>query len=578
MIVKRGTLLASCFLSLSAMEAQSQSLFGDGRCAIVAASRSSLPEARDWITRSGFESQARVYRSKNGWFAITVDVVPEVVAPKVIQDRVRAGQIPSDTYCSDGSQYVRKVDWRQAPQVLSTDLRGDFDARPLTVGEKRFLQAGLALGGYYSGLLDGVWGQGSQSSLETYTRQEFGREPKNSDAALVGVGFLLGIDEDGWKQEIMEGLAIGVLLPVNKMRITNSEGAYKNWEHSEKDLILMANDLDGDRVMELHGYIEDHAPNSNEIYRVRDDDRWVTSVRTSGFTYYGRSDLIEGTWSTIFVTGDADSQNHLNLIVSSISRQRFENFIPDENGVLMQNMISLMDELSAAPDVTEVPGEVGVSREPQRNSEAPEESQGGATGTGFVINDEGVLLTNAHVVEDCSSISVNGHEASLTASSNTFDLAAVSVRGTLLGEPLRFASGSVGLNADITIAGYPLHGLLGGLNVSRGSISSLKGLHGDETNLQISAPVQPGNSGGPAVDRFGNVVGVVVSKLDAVEIADLTGDIAQNVNFAVRGDLAKVFLSSNNIKFFEANAGPSLGGEELAQRLQASTHLIECFN
>ncbi len=105
----------------------------------------------------------------------------------------------------------------------------------------------------------------------------------------------------------------------------------------------------------------------------------------------------------------------------------------------------------------------------------------------------------------------------------------------------------------------------------------MKGLGGDETSVQISAPVQPGNSGGPVVDKSGNVVGVVVSKLDAVLLADATGDIAQNVNFAIRGSMAKIFLQTNGIFFEERDSVEEIGPEDAATTLQAATRLIQCI-
>ncbi|WP_272009566.1 trypsin-like peptidase domain-containing protein [Roseovarius sp. ZX-A-9] len=69
------------------------------------------------------------------------------------------------------------------------------------------------------------------------------------------------------------------------------------------------------------------------------------------------------------------------------------------------------------------------------------------------------------------------------------------------------------LNSDVLVAGYPLSSVLDGLNVTRGVVSSLKGIRGDAFNMQISAAVQAGNSGGPLIDSAGLVVGVVVAKL-----------------------------------------------------------------
>jgi S1-C subfamily serine protease len=97
------------------------------------------------------------------------------------------------------------------------------------------------------------------------------------------------------------------------------------------------------------------------------------------------------------------------------------------------------------------------------------------------------------------------------------------------------AKGSVRSGNDIIALGFPLHGLLGSqLKVSTGIVSATVGLLDDISQLQISAPIQPGNSGGPLLDEYGNVAGVVVAKLRALAVAKATGDIPQNVNFAVK--------------------------------------------
>jgi hypothetical protein len=80
-------------------------------------------------------------------------------------------------------------------------------------------------------------------------------------------------------------------------------------------------------------------------------------------------------------------------------------------------------------------------------------------------------------------------------------------------------------------------------------VSSLAGLRDDRTRFQISAPVQPGNSGGPVLDRAGNVVGMVVSKLNVLRVARMTGDIPQNVNFAIPVSIITSILDANSVKY-----------------------------
>jgi len=130
----------------------------------------------------------------------------------------------------------------------------------------------------------------------------------------------------------------------------------------------------------------------------------------------------------------------------------------------------------------------------------------------------------------------------------------------------------------VTVVGYPLRGLLAsGANVTTGNVSALAGMQNDSRFVQISAPVQPGNSGGPLLDSSGNVVGVVVSKLDAVKFAQLTGDIPQNVNFAVSLFTLQGFLEANAVDYQTAPSTKNLSTADVAEIGRRFTVLVECY-
>jgi S1-C subfamily serine protease len=161
------------------------------------------------------------------------------------------------------------------------------------------------------------------------------------------------------------------------------------------------------------------------------------------------------------------------------------------------------------------------------------------SGTGFVVSKNAHIVTNNHVVANCVG-DIHGNLAGqapvklrVVSADEENDLA-------LLQGPKKFKekdiatirASAVNSGDQVVAIGYPLHGLLtSDLTVTTGIISSLAGLHNDTRFLQISAPVQPGNSGGPLHDGSGNVVGVVSAKLDALRMVKATGDIPQKRQF-----------------------------------------------
>jgi V8-like Glu-specific endopeptidase len=167
------------------------------------------------------------------------------------------------------------------------------------------------------------------------------------------------------------------------------------------------------------------------------------------------------------------------------------------------------------------------------------------TGTGFFI-DTDILITNHHVVEKCNKIEVirNGYnaEAKIKSLDIINDLAVL--KATKSNQNfLKFRSGKgIRVGETIIAMGYPLGNLLGtNIKLTLGNISSLTGLVNDSTKLQLTAPVQQGNSGGPLLDNYGNIVGVIY--------AGLKNHVAQNVNLAIKSSVAKMFLDANDVNY-----------------------------
>jgi hypothetical protein len=99
----------------------------------------------------------------------------------------------------------------------------------------------------------------------------------------------------------------------------------------------------------------------------------------------------------------------------------------------------------------------------------------------------------------------------------------------------------------------------------------------DDTRLlKISAPIHGGNSGGPVLDERGNLIGVVVSKLDTLYALKVTGQVPQNVNFAIKTGVVANFLEANGVAFEAAPASPTLSAADIGDRARAYTFKVEC--
>ncbi len=266
----------------------------------------------------------------------------------------------------------------------------------------------------------------------------------------------------------------------------------------------------------------------------------------------------------------------------------------------MRRAVLALSLLLAAPALADKPAPLGMPWDGPRgvidgvppgkpaplgaNEAGAKTEQPSASGTGFVVAG-GKVLTNQHVVESCGRVVARPPDgarlpAEVQATDRDRDLALLSVPASV-GPPLTFRDAPPVRRGEAVITyGYPLYGLLSsGPSLTTGNISALAGLRDNPALFQISAAVQPGSSGGPLFDDRGNVIGVVVSKLNAARVAQLTGgDIPQNVNFAVKGTEALAFLDANGVHPQTAEStGPERRPDEVDAVANPSTVYLQCF-
>jgi len=211
----------------------------------------------------------------------------------------------------------------------------------------------------------------------------------------------------------------------------------------------------------------------------------------------------------------------------------------------------------------------------QSNSSSAQ-STGKSSGTGFFVSSNGYIITNNHVVEGARNIKVtkvNGdsykkYNAKVEVSDKQNDLAIIKITDPSFSSigslPYTFKFMAANVGEDCFVLGYPLVSTMGtDIKLTNGVISSRTGFNGSVSEYQMSAPVQPGNSGGPLFDKNGNIIGVVCAKH--------TG--AENAGYAVKASYIRnlVELLPQNINFPQTN---QLAGKTLPKQVELASKAV----
>lgn len=204
------------------------------------------------------------------------------------------------------------------------------------------------------------------------------------------------------------------------------------------------------------------------------------------------------------------------------------------------------------------------------------------SGTGFALKD-GYVVTNYHVVDGAKSITIKGvrgnsnssYKAIVVATDKHNDLALVRINdsrftgfGTI---PYSIKTTLSEVGEDVFVLGYPLTNTMGDeIKLTTGVISSRTGYQGDVSCYQISAPIQPGNSGGPLFDSNGNIIGVVNAKHTQ----------AENAGYAIKTSYMKSLVESSvSTSIFPTNN--IISGQPLTNKVKSIkdfVFMIRCTN
>lgn len=207
------------------------------------------------------------------------------------------------------------------------------------------------------------------------------------------------------------------------------------------------------------------------------------------------------------------------------------------------------------------------------------------TGSGIIVSADGHILTNHHVISRCRAVSagfnINDQQPSnIIDSDASNDIALIQADGKKLKNLnfARFRMMDPELGEEIIVAGFPFASILSdSIKVTRGIVSSSRGIGNDSSIFQFDAAVQPGNSGGPIYDEGGKIVGIVSSRLDSQKMESKFGSNAENISFGIKISTIKQFVSSTYFSIKENASRNSIPTREVASIAQTQTVQIICY-
>lgn len=213
---------------------------------------------------------------------------------------------------------------------------------------------------------------------------------------------------------------------------------------------------------------------------------------------------------------------------------------------------------------------------PNQSDISPRHSEDKSSGTGFFVSNNGYIITNYHVVDGARNIKVtkvNGDSykkflAKVEVSDKQNDLAIIKITDPAFSSignlPYSFKFTAANIGEECFVLGYPLISTMGtDIKLTNGIISAKTGFNGSVSEYQISAPIQPGNSGGPLFDKNGNIIGVVCAKHAQ----------AENAGYAIKASYIRnlIELLPQDITFPQTNL---LMGKTLSKQTEIVSRAV----
>ena len=245
---------------------------------------------------------------------------------------------------------------------------------------------------------------------------------------------------------------------------------------------------------------------------------------------------------------------------------------PREKIVWEANVATLKKNIADKKKLAEKPKKKEPKKkEPEKKVPEDDKIVPAASGSGFFVSNNGDIITNHHVIDQCKTVKVNIKGTSIEAKTLAIDKVndiAILKANIKPDKVYSVSNEDVSLLEDVIVAGYPLgKKVSSAIKTHKGVVTSLAGAGDNYSNFQTDATINQGNSGGPIMNQKGNIVGIAV--------ATWVEEGVQGVHFGIKSSTLKTFASANGLEFLPPN-NKDLSNKELGKLITQGTVYLEC--
>ncbi|MEM9855239.1 MAG: serine protease [Pseudomonadota bacterium] len=521
---------------------------------------------------AGFQLSAR-------WYGIVLGPYERLDAQRRLSSLRAQGLIPRDAFLIESARLSRQFwpiganDLARAAEpaaplttpVVETPIappdETPREARAsenlLTRDEKRLLQTALAAEGFYTSTIDGLFGRGTRASMAAWQRangfEETGVMTTAQRAALIdeynsildGLGLALTTDAQA---------GIAMQMPMAQISFKEYEPPFAHYEVAGDlgiQLSLISQEGSRARFQGLYNVLQtlDLVPSDGPRSLSRDsfEITGIDAERHTTIDVRYRDGVMKG-FMLVWPAGD---EKRLARVLAEM-RQSFQ-ILPG----------ALDPALSPPGEDQSIDLLAGLEiRQPQRSA------------TGFFVTASGAVLTASEPLGACERVSIGDDlDADVVFSDAELGLALLRPQQSIAPMAVaRFQAAVPRLRDEIAVAGFSYGGDLGAPTLTLGELADLRGLEGEDTVKRLVLQAEPGDSGGPVLDRGGAVLGLLRPAPKP------EGQILPNtVRFAIDAETIRDRLASEGVPISEVNALGPIDPVELASLAADIAVLVECW-